>query len=171
MTQPIRQATCEDAQAVANIANAMIRDTLVTFSSEEKTAADFEAMIRRLGHRFLVAEGADGVVGYATYDSFRNGTGYRYTQEHSIHLSQSAQRQGLGRALMARLEQIARDDGVEVLVAGISGANPRAVGFHRALGYDEVGHMPGTGRKWGRRLDLVLMQKQLLPIASQAIAE
>ena len=64
---------------------------------------------------------------------------------------------------MAALEDAARAEGVHVLIAGISSANPGAIVFHTALGFAEVGRMPEVGRKQGQWLDLVLMQKILSP--------
>jgi L-amino acid N-acyltransferase len=47
------------------------------------------------------------------------------------------------------------------MVAGIDASNVRSIQFHSRLGFDEVARMPGIGEKWGRRLDLVLMQCDL----------
>ena len=162
VVQTIRQAKRDDAQAIADIANLMIRDTLITFSTDEKTVADVEYAIQDQGHRFLVTEIEGQVAGYATYDCFRGGPGYRFTKEHSIYLSPIAQRRGTGRRLLTRLEDIARDEGILVMVAAISSANPGAAQFHHALGYEHAGLMPGIGHKWGQRLDLILMHKQLI---------
>lgn len=161
MAELIRQARLEDAEAIAKIANDMIRDTLITFTSDEKTSAALRDVIAERGPRYLVAEVGGQVVGFATYGAFRGGPGYRHTAEHSIQLASAAQGGGLGRRLMARLEDVARDDGIHVLVAGVSGANPGGIAFHAALGFAEVGRMPQVGRKWGQWLDLVLMQKIL----------
>jgi phosphinothricin acetyltransferase len=62
---------------------------------------------------------------------------------------------------MARLQEVARAADVHVLVAGVSGENLVAIAFHRAIGFAEVARMPEVGRKFGRWMDLVLLQKAL----------
>ncbi len=161
MPVEIRQAQPKDSANIAQIANAMIRDTLFTFTSTERQPEEITARLRQDPRPFLVAELDGRVLGFATYGDFRSGPGYRHTQEHSIQLLPEAQGHGLGRALMARLEEAARPREVHVLVAGISSANPKAVGFHSAIGFTQTGLMPQVGRKWGKWLDLILMQKHL----------
>ncbi|MES0824646.1 GNAT family N-acetyltransferase [Ruegeria sp. SCP11] len=157
----VRRAELGDAAAIAAITNAIIRDTLVTFTTDERTVQSIAADIETRGPGFLVAESDGQVQGFATYGPFRTGPGYAHCREHTIQLASEARGQGTGRALMAALEGAARADGVHVLVAGISSANPDAIAFHAALGFVQVGHMPEVGFKWGKRLDLVLMQKIL----------
>ena len=157
----IRQARETDAAAIAEIANWVIRDTLSTFTTVEKKSAAIEQDIIAKGARFLVAEEAGKLFGYAYYGPFRAGPGYAHTAEHTVHLHPTVQGRGIGRALMGELEQCARADDVHVLVAGVSGANPAGIAFHAALGFVEVGRMPEVGRKGGQWLDMVLMQKIL----------
>ncbi len=159
----VRQAQPADAAEIALITNAIIRDTLVTFTSDERSAESIARDIQARGAAFLVAEYQGQVIGFATYAPFRSGSGYAKCREHSIQLADNARGHGFGRALMERLQQVARGEGVHVLVAGISSANPGAIAFHSALGFAEVGHMPEVGHKWGQYLDLVLMQKILSP--------
>lgn len=156
----IRPATPDDAAAIATIWNRIIRETTATFTTIEKAPAALAEQIAA-GTPWWVACVNDTVQGHATYGQFRGGPGYARSMEHSIHLSNSAQGQGLGRELMDRLETHARDHGVHVMVAGVSSDNPEGEAFHARLGYLHCGRVLQAGHKWGRYLDLVLMQKIL----------
>ena len=114
-------------------------------------------MIEQAGPTFLVLEDQ----GFATYGCFRGGPGYGHVREHTIYLDDTAQGRGLGRALLSELENVAKDQGVGIFIAGISSSNAGAKGFHEYMGYSVVAEMPGLGRKWGEVLDLLFMQKNL----------
>lgn len=157
----VRPAGARDAGAIADIWNAVIRNTAATFTTLEKTEEAIAADIAARGEAFLVVEIGGAVAGFATYFPFRGGPGYRHTKEHTVILGPQAQGRGAGRALMARLEEVARDEGVHSLWAGVSGENPAGIAFHAALGYREVARLPEVGRKFDRWMDLVLMQKVL----------
>lgn len=156
----IRLATPADAPAIAEIWNRIIRDTTATFTTTEKDPGAIAAQIEG-GTPWWVALGNGRVQGHATYGPFRSGPGYARSMEHSIHLSDDAQGLGLGRALMTALEAHACAQGVHVMVAGISSENPAGQAFHTRLGYTPCGRVLQAGFKWGRYLDLVLMQKIL----------
>ncbi len=139
----------------------MIRDSLSTFTTLEKTPDDILDLIEKRRGAFLVAEVADQFAGFVTFGGFRSGPGYAATAEHTILVTPQTQGQGVGRALMKAAETAARASGTHVMIAGISHTNVSAQTFHRRLGYSEVGRLPEVGRKAGRWLDLVLMQKVL----------
>jgi len=159
----IRPAMPADIPAILDLWNPFIRDTMVTFSSEEKTADSLSDMIaarRRAGQEFFLAE--DGaLLGIATYAQFRGGNGYAHAMEHTIILSPEAKGKGVGRALMTHLENHARTSGAHTLFAGVSSGNPDGVAFHEKIGFTVVARIPEVGRKFDRWWDLVLMQKML----------
>jgi phosphinothricin acetyltransferase len=157
----IRPATDADAPAIMRLWNAMIRDTLATFTTTEKTNADITQMISRRRGMFWVAVNGTDLQGFATCGAFRAGPGYAATAEHTVIVAPEAHGMGVGRALMKELEKAARDAGLHVMIAAISSANPQAMRFHERLGYSETGRLPEVGRKAGQWLDLVLMQKKL----------
>ena len=134
-----RAAVTGDAAAIATVWNRYIRDTAVTFTSEEKTAAGIAADIaaRQGGGMAFLVTGPAG------------------------RLAPEARGQGRGRALLAGLERAARRGGIHVLVAGISGENPAACDFFAAAGFSPAGRIVEAGRKFGRWMDLVVMQKTL----------
>lgn len=160
----IRAANSEDAAAVAGLWNHFIRETLVTFNSEERTSGDVARMIAEkaeTGRCVLVAEARGALAGFATYGQFRDGVGYARTMEHTILLDETARGRGIGRALLTAIEGHARAGGAHSILAVISSGNPDGRAFHLALGYEEVATLREVGLKWGRWLDAHLMQKML----------
>lgn len=160
----IRDATPADAPAIAAIWNPIIRDTAVTFTTAEKSPTEITALIadrQAAGHAFLVSERAGRVAGFATYAQFRSGPGYARTMEHTILMSPDAQGGGLGRALLTAVEDHARRAGAISLIAGVSAENPAGCAFHAHMGFAQVAILQRVGFKFGRTMDLVLMQKFL----------
>ncbi|MBA3323938.1 MAG: N-acetyltransferase [Rhodobacteraceae bacterium] len=160
----IRHARLEDASAIAAVWNPLIRDTLATFNSVERTGAAVAAMLAaraEAGHPWLVADAAGNVVGFASYAQFRPGPGYALTMEHTIILDATATGRGVGARLMDQLVAEARARGAHSLIGAISAENPGALAFHSRHGFVEVGRIPEAGAKFGRLLDLVLVQRRL----------
>jgi L-amino acid N-acyltransferase len=160
----IRPARAADAPALAALLNHWILHTAVTFNPVPKTEADVLDMILAKaadGHAVLVAEEGGTVIGQASYGQFRGGTGYRTCMEHSISLLPGIPRRGLGRALLTAIEDHARTQGAHQMIAGVSGENPDGQAFHARMGYRHIATVPQAGFKFGRYMDLVLMQKFL----------
>jgi L-amino acid N-acyltransferase YncA len=159
----IRTATPADAPAVAAIWNHYIRTTTVTFNPVEKTTDEVAALISA-PHAFFVSEEDGTLTGFARHFQFRSGAGYARAAEHTILLAPDAARgRGSGRALMQAILDDATARGIGAMMAGVSGDNPDGRAFHAAMGFAEIGLIPGIGWKHGRWLDLVLMQKRLAP--------
>ncbi len=159
----IRMATEDDSPAIAALWNPYIRDTAVTFNPVEKSAEDVARMIAdrsRAGHATFIAEDA-GLLGFASYAQFRGGAGYATCMEHSILLDPKARGRGAGRRLIGALCSHAAAAGAHQMIAGVSAENPDGIAFHARLGFAEIARVPEAGFKFGRHIDLVLMQKFL----------
>jgi phosphinothricin acetyltransferase len=160
----VRSAREGDVPAILTLLNPIIRDTTVTFTTQVKTAQDIhDTIAEHEAHDwpFLVAEDT-ALRGVAHYFPFRKGPGYAQTMEHTIYIDPMVNGNGIGRQLMHKLEGQARARGVSNFIGGISGENLNGLAFHKALGFSDVGRLIGVGHKFGRSLDLVLMQKSLV---------
>ncbi len=151
----VRPATSDDASAIAAIWNDVIRTSTATFTSVEKAPSDIP-----LPGTIVLAEG-DRVLGFARLAPFRQGPGYRHTLELTIYLSPDATGRGYGQQLLDALTEDAHQQNAHSLIAGLSGDNHTAFRFFTRHGFSQVAHIPEAGRKFGRWLDLILLQKIL----------
>ena len=111
---------------------------------------------------WLVAEEDGQVLGFAYCNWFKPRPAYRFSAEDSIYLAPQAHGRGLGRELLTALAAQAEARGVRKLIAVIGdSANAGSVGVHRSCGFTPVGVLRSCGWKFGRWLDVVLMEKML----------
>lgn len=154
----IRPAAETDAAEIAEIWNLAIRETTITFNAVEKSDAEVAEIIQQ---DCLVWEDDGKILGFARYFPFRSGAGYRFTVEHTVMLHREGQGKGGGKRLMQALFALAKSVGKHSMIAGCSAENAAAIAFHAKLGFQEVATLPEVGFKFGRWIDLVLMQKTL----------
>jgi phosphinothricin acetyltransferase len=165
----IRDAVEADLPATLAIYNELIPNTTIAWTEELQTMEERSAWFaeqRRRDFPVLVAVAGEEVLGTAAFGDFRDSVhwpGYRFTAELSIHVRGDCRGSGVGRLLMSSLFDRAERRDIHVLVAAIDEANHDSIGFHERLGFVEVARMPETGFKFGRRLDLVLMQRFIRP--------
>lgn len=161
----IRPSHPDDVPAVAAIYRWNVENGTGTFELEGPSV---EEMARRRDDvlakalPWLVLESAGRVLGYAYANAFRPRPAYRYCLEDSIYLAPEAVGRGYGRLLLAELLARCETAGARQMLAVIGdSANAGSIGVHRALGFDRVGLMHAAGWKFGRWLDVVVMQKSL----------
>ena len=163
----IRDAVDADLPAIVDIQNALLDTSTHEWTETPHTVEEKRAWLRGLqdaGHAVLVAVDGVEVVGFAAYGDFRDTAkwpGYLPCVEHTVHVRASHWGAGIGRALVDAVAERARAAGKHVVIAGIDSANVGSIRFHERLGFVEVARMPEIGIKFGRRLDLVLMQRVL----------
>lgn len=160
----IRDATEADLPAILAITNQAIAETTSVWNNTPATLAARAAWLaerQRRGLPVLVAADGADVLGFASFGDFRPFEGYLYTVEHSIYVATTAQRCGIGAALLAALLQRAEALGKHAMLGGIEAGNTASIALHTRAGFVETGRLPEVGQKFGRWLDLVFMQKAL----------
>ncbi|MDR1265697.1 MAG: GNAT family N-acetyltransferase [Propionibacteriaceae bacterium] len=161
LIRPWAEADREPTRAIFNQA---VAETTTVWRWRQVDPPGWEAFCQahRSGrHSFLVAEESGQVVGFAATGPFRVPDGYELTGEDAIYIAPSAQGRGLGRALLGALIVSARAQGLHQLVAAVNAANTASLALHRKLGFAQVGLLPQCGHKFGRWLDLALLQLAL----------
>jgi len=161
----LRPSTEADIPAIHAIYEHAVLHGTGTFETD---VPDLAEMTRRRtevlgrGLPWLVAEQAGEVTGYAYANYFRPRLAYRFCLEDSIYLTPSAQGKGVGRLLLAELMARCEAAGARQMLAVIGDANNAgSVGVHTALGFQHTGVLKSAGWKFGRWLDVVLMQRTL----------
>ncbi|MBR0796897.1 N-acetyltransferase [Bradyrhizobium jicamae] len=160
----IRPATAQDIPAITAIYNEAVANSNAVWTEKQDTEADRLAWLtarQALGYPVLVAAEGSIVLGYGTFGDFRAWPGYRYSVEHSVYIHTDHRGRRLGRIIVEELIAAATVLGKHVLIAGIDGGNQASLRLHASLGFVEVARMPEIGRKFGRWLDLVFMQRVL----------
>ncbi|WP_459207641.1 GNAT family N-acetyltransferase [Pseudomonas sp. MLB6B] len=164
MSYKIRDALSNDVQGILDIYNDAVRNTTAIWNENPvdlpNRQAWFEARAQQ-GYPILVAVDDTGVLGYASFGDWRPFEGFRLTVEHSVYIRHDQRGKGLAPRLMAELIERARACGKHVMVAAIESGNAASIRLHERLGFAVTGQMAQVGVKFGRWLDLTLMQLQL----------
>ena len=158
----IRTARLTDAEAIRGIYNRAIL-TIATFDLEPRSLEDQQGWLaqRSGAHVVLVADDRGTLAGFASLSPYRDRPAYRTTVENSVYVDQSHQGKGVGKQLMRELVDTARDHGFHSMIARIVSSNAASIALHRAVGFEIVGVEKEVGRKLGRWLDVVVMQRML----------
>ncbi|RPE65127.1 phosphinothricin acetyltransferase [Tibeticola sediminis] len=161
----IRPALAEDLAAITDIYAHHVQFGTGTFETTPPSVEEIarrHAEVRARGLPWLVAERDTRVVGFAYCNWFKPRPAYRYSAEDSIYVAPDALGQGIGRALLAELGAAAERAGVRKLIAVIGdSANVGSIALHRSLGFRPAGTITACGWKFGRWLDIVLMDRAL----------
>ena len=104
---------------------------------------------------------AGALLGFASYGQFRARPAYKYSVEHSVYVHRDHRRRGIGRALLVRLIELAREQQLHVMVGGIDVSNTESIALHEQLGFRHAGTITEAGYKFGRWLDLAFYQLTL----------
>jgi phosphinothricin acetyltransferase len=159
----IRLARPGDAEAMREIYNTEVSGSTVTFDIEPRSHAEQVAWIERHQgvHPAVVAEDGGGVAGFGSLSLFRDRAAYATTVEDSVYVAALRRGQGVGRLLLDELVSLATRQGFHTIIARTSGDNEPSIALHRAGGFVLVGVEREVGRKFGRWIDVAVLQRML----------
>ncbi len=173
MSVTIRPARESDLADIGRIYAEAVANTTATFDlepwSDEKLAEWFAAhggrypaLVAETAESAKSAENAGRVVGWASVSPFHPRPGWALTVENALYVEPKAREKGVGGALLEQLINEAREAGHRVIVARIVEGNAASLCLHLKVGFVEVGTLEGVGRKFGRLLDVTILQKTLV---------
>jgi L-amino acid N-acyltransferase len=157
----LRLATTQDTEAICAIYNYAVTYTTATFDLVPRSLDEQRAWItaRSGGFGALVAENADGdVVGFAALSPYKERAAYRTSVENSLYVDQNHHGQGIGRFLLTATLDVAKAHGFHTVIARIESSGAVSRGLHASCGFELAGIEREIGRKFGRWLDVVVMQ-------------
>jgi L-amino acid N-acyltransferase YncA len=161
----VRGADGEDLEQVAAIYAYYVATSVATFEEQAPPAGYWRERLDELteqGLPFLVAESDGTVLGYAYASPWRSRPAYRYTVEDSVYVAPGRAGRGIGSALLQALLAACGTAGVRQVIAVIADTGSDAsAALHRGHGFTEAGRLTGVGRKHGRWIDTLLMQRDL----------
>lgn len=165
MSLQVRDAGDGDIAALHAIYSHHVLHGFGTFDEAPPSVDDFADKWRgvvAVGLPWLVAVDGGEIAGFSYASPFRPRTGYRYTVEDSVYVRNDARGRGLGKALLLPLIERCVQLGARQVVAVIGDSqNTASIALHLKAGFQHSGVIKGAGRKLGRWVDIVLMQRAL----------
>jgi L-amino acid N-acyltransferase len=156
-----RLARDDDSEAIRAIYNREVLGSTVTFDLVARTPEDQVAwMDEHSGaHPAVVAvSDKEQVCGFGSLSPWRPRPAYRTSVEDSVYVDPAFQGLGVGKGLLSELLRLADSHGFHAVLARIVGGHEASIGLHKACGFEVVGVEKEVGRKFGRWLDVVLME-------------
>jgi L-amino acid N-acyltransferase YncA len=160
----VRGAGPDDAEAICRIYNQGIEDRVATLETELRTPEERRQWLAARGprHPVIVAEDADGAVrGWGSLNAFTARDAYRFVADFSIYVERGARGLGVGRAMLERLIELAREHGYHKLVLSAFPTNAAGMALYERLGFRTVGVYREQGQLDGRWVDTIVMEKLL----------
>ena len=159
----VRVAVTEDAEAIRRIYNVYVETSTVTFDLVPRTLVEQRAWLaaRTGAHTALVAEVDGEVVGFGSLSPYKDRPAYSTSVEDSVYVDLGHHGKGVGSTLLGALVDAGQRSGFHAVFARIVGGHEASINLHARHGFELVGTEREVGRKFGRWLDVVVMERLL----------
>ncbi|MDI6906621.1 MAG: GNAT family N-acetyltransferase [Thermoanaerobacterales bacterium] len=159
----LRTAEAADLPAINRIFNHAVEHSVAAFCLCPMSDAERQDWFEAHGgnHPVLVVEHGENVVAWGALSPYSLRDGYRFTVEDSIYVDRDHRGRGLGTLLLGALLNAAADRGHHTVIALIESENAVSIHLHRRFGFVEAGRLREVGHKFGRWLDVTIMQRLL----------
>ena len=159
----VRLATMADAEAIRQIYNLEVETSTVTLDLVPRTLEQQQDYIARRAGTYAVVVAVDrhAAVGFGSLSPYRDRPGYNATAEDSVYVHRRHQGRGVGRLLLGELVAVAQSHGFHSLIARVAAGHVVSRGLHESLGFGLIGTEREVGRKFGRWIDIDLLQRML----------
>ncbi len=161
----LRPAEPRDVPAITAIYALEVREGTASFEIEPPDAVEIARRLREVQAQrlpWLVACVDGDAAGYAYACPYRPRAAYAATVEDSVYVARDRRGLGIGRLLLEAVIEACSGAGRREMVAVIGdSANLGSIRLHESCGFRLVGTLQGVGRKHGRWIDTVLMQRSL----------
>jgi L-amino acid N-acyltransferase YncA len=159
----IRKAEEKDLPVITEIYNDAIQNTIATFDTTPKTID--EERVWFIGHGpknpIMVAEHDGKIIAWGSLSKWSDRYAYNDTAETSLYVIEPYRGQGVGKHLLRRLLEEGHRQGLHAVIARVTEGNTISLAVHESLGFTPIGVMKEVGEKFGKRLDVYLMEKIL----------
>lgn len=161
----VRLASAADAEAIRTIYNREVTGSTVTFDLVPRSLEDQLAWLDEHSgaHPAIVAVEGGTVVGFGSLTAYRSRPAYATSVENSVYVHHEWRGRGVGRTLLQELLRLATAHGFHTVMARVVGNHDASIALHRSCGFELVGIEREIGRKFGKWLDVALMQCLLAP--------
>jgi phosphinothricin acetyltransferase len=159
----IRDAEVADLGAIFEIYNHEVTSTVSTFDTEPRDPATDASWLtaREARYPLLVALRDGEILGWGSLSQWSERGAYARTAEVSVYIDRRHRGEGIGRLLLQALIERAPAGGIAVLLARVAGENPASIALHESLGFSRIGTQRRSGEKFGRVLDVALLDLHL----------
>jgi L-amino acid N-acyltransferase len=156
----VRPAGEADLPRILEIYNHEVTSSTATYDTEPRTEEEHRRWFHHHGPAYpvLVAEREGLVCGWASLSPWSDRLAYCKSVEVSVYVAGECRRSGVGRTLLEALITAARERGHHALLSRISADNEPSIRLHEVLGFDTVGTLKEVGVKFGRLLDVAIME-------------